>query len=282
MYQGYGIWKAVHTELSKTTDINVRNFQKYNQIKQAYLKGTLKKETPLIFLRFSDGDHKLQNELSDQGYTLFPEPSFSNFVRNREDYLPVIDTLTQYPLKRIYLDQFDGCIYDVITENFGGSPVVIKVGNLHASEAKWLVTKQTDLPYLNYDLRKLPITIEEFVPDARSIRIGCIGDATDFNNYFITEHINSKTWLKNKAPEQELTYSYADRHTLGVDLIDDLISEVQEIAVKYKANLLGVDWVINANKVGLLELNDMIGLPEGEFALHLFTQSVKQLYSNKV
>lgn len=278
---GYGVWSKVAMRLNIDLASNsLRNLQKYNQVKQQMAKGNLTKENMLFFLRFSEGDQRLQDKLHSEGYKLFPNPEFSQFIRNREEYLPEIDGMTKYPLKRVYLPAFSSSIYDVIRDNFGEQPVVVKVGNLHASEAKWLVRGQGDLPRLKYALRQLPITIEEFVPDARSIRIGFIGDATDFSNYFITEHVNSKTWLKNNAPEEELTYSHSERYTLGIGNIDELFDEAKVIALKYGADLLGVDWVISENKTGLLELNDMIGLPDGDYAFELFLRRVKTILEN--
>lgn len=276
---GYGIWKDVYHQLQLDNDFRLlRNFQKYNQVAKAIQNKEIPKDQPFIFLRFSSGDQKLQDRLHEEGYKLFPNPEFSIFIRNREEYLHEIDKLTKYPLKRLYFPHFSSDIYSKVKGYFGeDTDVVFKVGNLHASEGKYLVTPTEPLPYLKYDQRKLPVTVEEFVPNARSIRIGLIGDPSNFENYFIHEHINSKTWLKNFSPEEELVYSYNERYDLKIPEIDQLIEEVQNIALRYNANLLGVDWVISKDKIGLLELNDMIGLPDGDFAKTLFTNKVRDI-----
>lgn len=275
MNYGYGIWSEVFKEIVKNPELNIKaNYQKYNQIKKHTQQGVVSKSDKLVFLRFSKGDQKLQDELYEKGFNLFPNQPFSKFIRLREEYLPIIDKQTNFPLKRVFVKEFSSEIYRIIQEEFDNKPVIIKIGNFHASEAKWLLNTGQQLPYIKYDLRKLPVLIEEFVPDARSIRIGLIGDYNDFNNYFITEHINDKTWLKNNAPEDELTYSYNERYNLGIDNIDELFQEVKIFAETYGANLLGIDWVISENKTGLLELNDMIGLPEGEFAKSLFIREL--------
>lgn len=277
MNHGYGIWKDIQYELLKDAELRLlRNFQKYNQVTKALANKEIPKDKHFIFLRFSNGDQKLQDTMHSEGYQLFPNPEFSQFIRDRESYLTEIDLQTKYPLKRMYFPNFNQDIYSKIKDYFGeDTSVVVKVGNLHASEGKWLVTKTEPFPYLKYDQRKQPITVEEFVPNARSIRIGLIGNPQDFNNYFITEHVNSKTWLKNFDPEEELTYSYNQRYDIGIPEIDTLFEEVRTIALKYNANLLGVDWVITEDRIGLLELNDMIGLPEGDFAKNLFLTNLK-------
>lgn len=280
MHFGYGIWKEIANRL--TIDLppsSLRNYQKYNQVAQSLSRDIIPKDKPFIFLRFSNGDQKLQDKLHKEGYTLFPNPEFSSFIRDRESYLSEVDKLSYYPLKRVYLPHFTNDLPTIINTHFGDADVVLKVGNLHASEGKYLITANRQIPYFKYDMKKQPITIEEFVPNARSIRIGLIGDALNYENYFITEHINSKTWLKNNAPEEENTYSYNERYKLGIEPIDDLIDEVRSIALLYNANLLGVDWVVSPEKAGLLELNDMIGLPEGDTAFNLFYKHILSLYT---
>ena len=278
MYYGYGIWDAIYNELQKDKDFRLlRNYQKHNQVTKALARNEIPKDEPFIFLRFSKGDQKLQDRLNNEGYRLFPDPDFSSFIRDREIYLTEIDKVTEFPLKRLYFSEFSASIDPQVKSYFGeDAKVVYKVGNLHASEGKWLVSPSQPLPYLKYDQRKMPITVEEFVPDARSIRIGLIGDPMDFNNYFIVEHINSKTWLKNNNPEEELVYSYDERYNLGISRIDELFDEVKSIARIFGANLLGVDWVVSDDKIGLLELNDMIGLPEGDFAKNLFLTNLRK------
>ncbi|MNV82319.1 hypothetical protein D3C71_1760450 [compost metagenome] len=49
-----------------------------------------------------------------------------------------------------------------------------------------------------------------------------------------------------------------------------LISKTRQIALNYKTDLIGVDWVVGEEKTGLLEVNDMIGIPDGDFAFGLF------------
>lgn len=279
MYYGYGIWREIFNELQRDNSFRLlRNYQKHNQVTKAIQNKEIPKDKPFLFLRFSKGDQKLQDKLQSEGYQLFPNPEFSQFIRDREYYLQEIDQLTKYPLKRMYFPHFDISIKQGVNDYFGyKTPVVVKVGNLHASEGKYLVTETQPFPYLKYDQRKQSITVEEFVPNARSIRIGLIGDPTSYENYFIHEHINSKTWLKNFAPEEELVYSYNERHQLNIPEIDSLFEEVQMIAQRYNANLLGVDWVVTEDKIGLLELNDMIGLPEGDFAKNLFLTKIRDI-----
>jgi hypothetical protein len=278
MIYGYGLWSEIETQLKKELpEKSLRNIQKYNRVKQLIAKEEITPKDLFFFLRFSDGDRRLQHQLSEEGYNLYPNPAFSRFIENRKHYLTEIDKQTKYPLKRVYVDQVNQSIEQLINSHFGNQSVILKVGNLHASEGKWLIDEKRFIPHLKYKMKQMETTIEEFVPNARSIRVGIVGDANKEENYFITEHVNSKTWLKNNAPEEENTYSFQERHHLGIDNINDIIEETKEIALRYETNLIGIDWVVGSSKTGLLELNDMIGLPEGDFAFQLFYREIKRI-----
>lgn len=282
MVYGYGIWSKIERRLHIDSPLRgLRNMQKYNQVRQSYLKGFINKQDIFFFLRFSEGDQKLQDTLHQEGYNLFPNPVFSQFIRYREVYLTEVDQITKYPLKRLYLDKLTQTVVSDINKHFGDSPVVLKIGNFHASGGKYLLDEKRLIPHLKYKMRMQPITVEEFIPNARSIRTGFIGDPNNYDNYFITEHINSRTWLKNNAPEEENTYPYSERGKLGIPHIGELIEETKNMAIKYGANLLGVDWVVGEEKTGLLELNDMIGLPDGDYAFNLFYREVYNICTEK-
>lgn len=280
MIYGYGMWDKIVQRLLVDLPLNsIRNIQKYNKVKQLLAKDFIQPTELFFFLRFSEGDRKLQKELADKGFHLYPNPNFSFFIEKREEYLPKIDEWSQFPLKRIYTTNHVPTIKREIEKHFGSQPVVMKVGNLHASEEKYLISENRIIPVSKskYKYKPMEVTIEEYVPNARSIRIGIVGNPNQEENIYITEHINSKTWLKNNAPEEENTYSYQERKKLNISHIDELIEETKEMATRYQTNLIGVDWVISEEKTGILELNDMIGMPDGEFAFELFYREIKRV-----
>lgn len=279
MRYGYRVWKDVEQQLRKEGVTDFRVLREYNDLTRLVNKGVITSDHPLIMLGFSQGERKLQRQLTEQGYALQPNPAFSDFIERHVDYLPEVDKGTAYPLTRCYTEDFRE-IPSLIEKNFpSDASVILKAGNLHASEGKWLIGPDRVFPRLKPKYLKLSFVVEEFVPDARSIRVGVVGEPENAS-IFITEHINHKTWLKNNDPDEELTYSYEDRMTLGIPHIDSLIEETKQLALRYNTSLIGVDWVVSPVKTGLLELNDMIGLPEGDFALGLFTTWVKKYLIN--
>lgn len=157
--------------------------------------------------------------------------------------------------------------------------MVLKVGNYHCGENKFLLNAGQKMPFLKYKLRNDEVLFEEFVPNARSIRIGFVGNPRDNKNLFISEHVNSKraamdistSWIKNIDPI-ETSYLHEDRHLLHIKEIDELIEESRRIAIYYNTDLIGIDWAISDDKIGILELNDMIGIPYDERVVSMFKQ----------
>lgn len=278
MIYGYGLWDKIAMRLQVDLPLrSLRNIQKYNKLKQLIAQKEITPSNLFFFLRFSEGDRKLQSHLAEGDFKLYPNPEFSKFIEVRENYLPQIDEWTKFPLKRVYGSKENMSIKGLAEKHFKNQKFVLKLGNLHTSKGKWLIDESRFYPYMKYKMMKMETLLEEYVSNARSIRVGIIGDANNEENYYLTEHINNSTWLKNNAPEEENTYSYDDRYKLGVSTIDDMISETREIATRYGSSILGVDWVINSEKTGLLEVNDMIGMPDGEFAFNLFYREIRRI-----
>lgn len=273
----YKLWSGIEKRLLKEFPDKLKTYHSYNDIVNAIRSGFIKKSDPIIFLGMTQGDFDLQSVLAYGGYTLYPSPEFSSFIRQRKVYLPKLDNVTNYRLKRVFTDLYS-TLPSLLRENFDYTEhAILKAGDFHASEGKWLIPPYGQLPRLKHKYHKHGFLLEEFIPNARSIRIGVAGDPRSYQSIFITEHSNSRTWLKNNNPEQELTYSYADRHNLNIPHIDCMITEVLGYAMVLRTSLLGVDFVVNDCRTGLLELNDMIGLPSGDFAFELFYSNIRRI-----
>ncbi|MHC8520826.1 hypothetical protein ACPJHQ_05365 [Rossellomorea sp. H39__3] len=275
MIYGYGLWYDIESQLY-TDYPNQYNFiSSYKQLKALVNRKEVTQRDVIFFLRSSKSDLDFQEKLSQSGYSLFPNPLVSKAIKHKDRYLPELDGWTRYPLKRRYADNIKSVTRAFIDEAFGDNPVVLKVCNLHASEGKWLLDKNREIPRVPYRMRKLPVTVEEFVPDARSIRVGIVGHTDSFDQIFITEHVNTSTWLKNDEPEEENTYRYNERRRLGIPHLEEMVEESIKIAKSYKTDLLGVDWVVGETKTGLVEVNDMISIPSGRGVHNLVYQAVK-------
>jgi len=276
MIYGYILWERVFEYVKKhLPEKSIRNIKDHNYIQRAAT------EEDLIFLlKFGKGAQKLQEEFQYKGYNLYPNPVFSNFLRNRSRYLEEVDTITNYALKRIGFNS----IYEVNMVPNISDRLVMKIGDYHCGENKWLLGAGEKVPYIKHKLRQEPVLFEEFVPNARSIRIGIVGNPNKEESYFITEHTNSEyakqnahtSWIKNISPN-ETTYLYHEKGNLHISEIDNLINETKEFAIRYNTDLIGIDWVVSGDKIGLLELNDMIGIPDDERVLRVFQEHVFNL-----
>ncbi len=276
MIYGYILWDKVFQHIRKLLpEKSIRNINDHNYIQRAATE-----EDFIFLLKLGKGAQKLQEEFQAKGYKLYPNPAFSNFLRNRSRYLEEVDTITNYALKRIGFNS----IYEVNKVPNISDRVVMKIGDYHCGENKWLVEARDKVPYIKHKLRQEPVLFEEFVPNSRSIRIGIVGDPTKEESYFITEHTNSEyakhnahtSWIKNISPV-ETTYLYHEKNNLLIPEIDNLINETKEFATRYNTDLIGVDWIVSENKIGLLELNDMIGIPDDERVLQMFHKHVLDL-----
>lgn len=276
MIYGYILWEKVFKHIRKQLpEKSIRNINDHNYIQRAAT------EVDFIFLlKLGKGAQKLQEEFQIKGYNLYPNPVFSNFLRNRSRYLEEVDTITNYALNRIGFNS----IYEVNKVPNISDRVVMKIGDYHCGENKWLLGADDKVPYIKHKLRQEPVLFEEFVPNARSIRIGIVGDPNKEESYFITEHTNSEyakqnahtSWIKNISPI-ETTYLYHEKENLRISEIDNLINETKKFATRYNTDLIGVDWLVSENKIGLLELNDMIGIPDDERVLQMFQKHVLDL-----
>ncbi|PDZ94831.1 hypothetical protein CON36_31665 [Bacillus cereus] len=276
MIYGYTLWSNVFTHIMKELPHNsIKNISDFNRIKRDATKDDF-----IFFLALGRGAHKLHQEFHEKNFNLYPNPDFSLFIASRIEHLKEVDKITRFPLKRQGYDS----LTDVSFVPNLSEQVVMKVGNFHCGENKWLLKAGTKVPVLKYKLRNEPVLFEEFVPNGRSIRIGIVGDPNKEENFFISEHKNSEyakynpstSWIKNIAPIEK-TYLYHERAMLNIPEIDELIEETRNIAIRYNSDLIGIDWVISEEKIGLLELNDMIGIPDDERVLDMFRNHTLQI-----
>lgn len=279
IYKG---WSEVLRGLGFYTNTpTITLFKKYNSIQKSHLKQQLDKERPILFLGMTEGDTKLRKTLTEKGYSLHPSTEFNTFILDRSMYLPKVDKfLTTQGVKeptRLYFDSLKDFNADKIGEVFNNKDVVLKVGNLHASENKWKLQYPYKLPNVSRDSLNMSIEIEGYMPDARSIRVGYLGYNPKKKDVFITEQINHSTWLKNNCPDEERTYNLGTLAEANIPYIDTLIELTLAIGHKFQSEILGCDWVVNEKGFMLLELNDIIGYPTSDITFELFSKYVKNL-----
>lgn len=220
--------------------------------KSVKLNKFAKENDMVLFYGWGAGYIKCKKALIERGVKIFPDGELSLWLGDKIRQSKYIDTITKFPLDRIYIENESNALNSYKTPALGENPLmVVKIGNSHQGLKKYLKEENSKV------ITKENVIFEEFVEDARSIRILMIE-----NNVYIVEH-EDIGWIKNANP-QESTYTYADRYKLNISNIDKIIRDAKAIQADLKIDYCGLDYVVGKHKAGLLEINDMIGLPDND------------------
>lgn len=262
MIYTYGFYKDIFLHL--LANLPKDSIQKIGQLTK--LNKVINEGDLVLFFNWGEGARRFQQRMIDaygDNIVTFPNFTRSLMLDDRIWMCQAIGAVTDYPLKRVYIKGNTVDLKDYSVPNIADK-VVVKIGNEHQGEGKYLKVPG-DLVRT-----KQSVVFEEFVPNARSIRIMTLDGTKD--TLFIVEHVNSKfaklnsetSWIKNIDPV-ETVYSYEERYNLGIKEIDNMIREVLKYYVgSFNTPYIGVDFVVGEEKIGLLEVNDMIGLPDDE------------------
>lgn len=218
------------------------------------LNKNVQKDDLVIFFNYKHS--KLYDSLFKRGAILFPENNINNIIRNRSTQLKMLDTITTFPLNRIYIDEYSGI--PIPNKDYP----ILKVGNNHQGIGKY---KYPDCP--SKMLRHEPVVYEEFVENHRGIRILIIN-----NDIFVIEQIND-IWIKNDNPSDEITYHWntqKDTCLRWLSCANELVIDALNINKTLNCSLLGVDYAVGDKKLGLLEINDMVGIPDNKIAIDCY------------
>jgi len=205
----------------------------------------------VIFFNYKHS--KLYDSLERKGIRLFPSPKITHTLRNRAKQLRELDTITIFPLKRQYIDEYTGI--PIPNANLP----IMKTGDNHQGIGKY---KFPAAP--RKMLRKESVVYEQFVENHRAIRILIIA-----NDIFVIEHINDDTWIKNDNPDAEITYHWntqKDEIIQRLPSAKELIFDALTLKTHLRCPLLGIDYAVGDTMIGLLEANDMVGIPENDIA----------------
>ena len=261
MIYASGLQREIYMELMKIHPAGtIRN---YGDV-QKLLRLPVTENDIFIIFNWGKGARKVQMQLREKSSNQFPDVDFSLFVYDKINQLRTLDTLTKFPLERVFLenDKYQTVRTPRLTNS---GKVVVKVGNDHQGMNKFLY-----IPGKSFQTKE-PVIFEEYLDHARSLRVAVIGEK---KTVFLIEHQNSDialekphtAWIKNIDPI-ETVYSYEERYMLSIPNIDDIIEDALHIAKTYNQHFIGCDYVINSHKTGLLEVNDMIGLPDDDRVL---------------
>jgi hypothetical protein len=119
-------------------------------------------------------------------------------------------------------------------------PFVLKTGQEHRGEGKYLIEKESDVPKWD-DIA----TIEPFFV-GQSCRVLFIGE-----KYFVIKYDNPTSWIKNSAgADLEVWDNYPK----------ELVEHAKLVRYKFGLEITGIDYVVEKNKIHFLEINQFPGL----------------------
>lgn len=215
----------------------------------------------VIFFNYKHS--KLYDSMVDRGAMMFPSENITHRLRNRATQLKELDTITKFPLKREYIEAFTG-----IPKPNPELPIM-KTGDNHQGIGKY---KFPHAP--RKMLRNESVVYEEFVENHRGIRVLIIDD-----DVFLIEQINPDTWIKNDRPIDEITYHWNTERDKTIEWLpcaEQLVLDAKLLQSHIGGSLLGIDYAVG-NKIGLLEANDMVGIPDNKFAMECFCKLILRL-----
>lgn len=123
-------------------------------------------------------------------------------------------------------------------------PVVVKIGNVHRGQNKFLVSSKDDLESLKDNWNE-SVIVEPFF-EGRSVRALIVGD-----NIFGIEIKNDLNWIKNQCG--------AD--ICRCELSSELIQHAKNVTNCFNLDISGVDYIVDENNnFHFLEINQFPGL----------------------
>lgn len=208
---------------------------------------------------------KLLNKISNKTNNVFPNVHASNFCNSREDSIKLLDTITKYPIERTYYPATNGNHRIHLKKGH-----VYKIGNLQQGRGKFNGNEQEYL-----DIYRNSYIEEKFLV-GRSIRVLWIYP----NNIYTIEHINPSNWIANVDPECEIVSDYTNiSHELKDTIVLDTLYMIYCLLKKGMKSLTwGFDYIVG-HHIGLLEANDMCGLPVHHGIDRDFLDACKMVYS---
>lgn len=193
---------------------------------------------------------------------IFPNTEASTFCENRIRQCKILDVFPGN-LQRTYLENHCGLIK--FEKGF-----VYKFGNAQQGLDKYL--GGVDIGFLTYNDN---IIKEEYIK-GRSIRLLVIN-----NDLFVIEQINHKNWLANVNPDDEIVETFNIENVLHTKL-----HHIAKPLLNYfnmhnmKSITWGFDFIVSEfDEVGLLEINDMCGIPHDERCDNSFINNILNTYS---
>ncbi len=203
---------------------------------------------------------------------VFPSHNILNLSQSRINMTKILDKHSMFPAERFYIE--DNILESVMVPRLESSlKVVAKVGDDHKGQNKYLL-------YPNQTITtKESIIFEEFIEDARSIRVLLIGDKA-----FVIEFHNDKDLLKDKSTEWIKNINCTTELINDTSAYKDLIRDTRQLSNVLDYDFLAIDYVVNKEKTVALEINPFPGITTysdiHEVAYDYWFEKITSLSSN--
>jgi hypothetical protein len=209
-----------------------------------------------IVFAFNYKDSQGFEKLYSEGIKTYPSQQLTQLCLDRIVNVEFIDSVSKFPMQREIIKDAWRKLY--LKDGF-----VYKVGNDHQGQSKY---RKGDKEFIN--LYNENVVIEEFI-EGRSLRVLWIGDSP-----IVIEHINDY-WIKNVNPSQEIVHK-------GVSEFAEIIEDSRNILknINGQSPTIGFDYVVG-DKIGLLEINHVCGLPDNQMVIDMFADEVLRLATMK-
>lgn len=126
-----------------------------------------------------------------------------------------------------------------------GYPYVLKVGQAHRGEGKYLIKRPADLLFVDWPGDSVRCTVEPFY-EGRSVRALAVGD-----RWFGLEVTNDQSWIKNTAGAE----------VTEVELPRGLLTHANEVKEAFELDVAGIDYIVRDDgSFEFLEVNQYPGL----------------------
>lgn len=210
-----------------------------------------------IVFAFDYRDHHGLETLRQTGAVVYPKPDIDALCRSRAENVRFIDAQSKYAMQRQVLEKTSRRF--VLEEG-----LVYKVGDDHQGHGKY---RRCDCSVLN--VYNQSVVIEEYI-EGRSIRVLRLGPVP-----VVIEQRNQH-WIKNSGDVTEIVHT---DHAPFRGIIEDS----RKIAALFpnSSPTLGFDYVVGAERTGLLEINHVCGLPHDQGVVRLFAQEVQRLVAGR-
>lgn len=224
----------------------------------------IKDEDKFICMWFDDPTIKFINKYTNSS---FPEKQLlTNIFTNRERMTKIVDKHSVFGAERDYVQCY-GNTRIMVPRLSNSLQVVVKVGEGHRGSNKYLLYPGQSLTVDD------SVIFEEFVENAKSVRVLLIGDKAFIVEYFDDpEHLKSpeKEWIKN--------INTIIKVREDIKGFEHLVEDTKNISKAIDYDYLAVDYVYNEEKTVCLELNPFPGTTS-DLRVH---DCVKEYWYDKV